>query len=443
MRKKYAKVKGLPPNIIFSEASLVDMANQYPITTDELAQIHGVGQGKAKKFGEPFLKYIKQYVEVNDVIRPEEMVVKTVAKQSSNKVYIIQSIDRKLSIEDIASAKGLTVEELITEIETIVESGTKINLNYYLDEIIDEYQEQELSDFFKNSESATFDEARNEFEEDEFVEESRDIRIMYLLIQFIIRYPMGYRVPNTKTDAVNYIIEKMPEIDKDIAINLVDRAYTEVMASTFENEQILKETFMSKVELRGNTIQILDYYKHHRSPFMKIKDDIYKASKLSVKNYEYFGTSPEYSPQDIEYFENSFQMNIEFRKSVKLTCDHKIHYDCLTNNLKHREGVLIEKNEHDDDTQPIFRDYEQEFYRTLRNIPDRDYLLYPNDNFLTHTIPMKCPTCITDKYFTITPCVYKLNNHGVCRDVFISEVKFNPLFPRNDIEIDHITDQFS
>ena len=149
LRKKYAKEKGLPPNIIFSEASLIDMANQYPITTDELAQIHGVGQGKAKKFGEPFLKYIKQYVDDNDVIRPEEMVVKTVAKQSSNKVYIIQSIDRKLSIEDIASAKGLTVEELITEIETIVESGTKINLNYYLDEIIDEYQEEELSDFLK------------------------------------------------------------------------------------------------------------------------------------------------------------------------------------------------------------------------------------------------------------------------------------------------------
>ncbi|MGB2364557.1 MAG: RQC domain-containing protein, partial [Flavobacteriales bacterium] len=181
LRKKYAKEKGLPPNIIFSEASLIDMANQYPITTDELAQIHGVGQGKAKKFGEPFLKYIKQYVEDNDVIRPEEMVVKTVAKQSSNKVYIIQSIDRKLSIEDIASAKGLTVEELITEIETIVESGTKINLNYYLDEIIDEYQEEELSDFFKNSESATFDEARNEFEEDEYTdEELRLYRIKFI-----------------------------------------------------------------------------------------------------------------------------------------------------------------------------------------------------------------------------------------------------------------------
>jgi ATP-dependent DNA helicase RecQ len=181
LRKKYAKEKELPPNIIFSEASLIDMANQYPITSEELAQIHGVGQGKARKFGKPFLEYIKQYVEDNDIVRPEDMVVKTVAKQSSNKVYIIQSIDRKLSIEDIASAKGLTVEDLITEIETIVESGTKINLNYYLDEIIDEYQEEELGDFFKNSEEATFDEARNEFEEDEYTdEELRLYRIKFI-----------------------------------------------------------------------------------------------------------------------------------------------------------------------------------------------------------------------------------------------------------------------
>ena len=148
----------------FLEASLIDMSNQYPITNEELAQIHGVGQGKANKFGEPFLKFIKQYVDDNDIIRPEEMVVKTVAKQSSNKVYIIQSIDRKLSIEDIASAKGLNVEELITEIETIVESGTKINLNYYLDEFFDEYQDEELTEFFRNSEGASFEEARNEFE---------------------------------------------------------------------------------------------------------------------------------------------------------------------------------------------------------------------------------------------------------------------------------------
>ena len=149
---------------------MIDMANQYPITTEELSQIHGVGQGKANKFGRPFLDYIKEYVEENDIVRPEDMVIKTIAKQSSNKVYIIQSIDRKLSIEDIASAKGLTVEDLITEIETIVESGTKINLNYYLDDIIDEYQEEELVDFFKNSEEATFDEARSEFEEDEYTD---------------------------------------------------------------------------------------------------------------------------------------------------------------------------------------------------------------------------------------------------------------------------------
>ncbi|MDA8963621.1 DNA helicase RecQ [bacterium] len=181
LRKKFAKSKGLPPNIIFSEASLIDMANQYPITIEELSQIHGVGQGKANKFGKPFLEFIKEYVEENDIIRPEDMVIKTIAKQSSNKVYIIQSIDRKLPIEDIASAKGLTVEDLISEIETIVESGTKINLNYYLDEIIDEYQEEELIDFFKNSEEATFDEARNEFEEDEYTdEELRLFRIKFI-----------------------------------------------------------------------------------------------------------------------------------------------------------------------------------------------------------------------------------------------------------------------
>ena len=127
------------------------------------------------------MKFIKQYVDDNDIIRPEEMVVKTVAKQSSNKVYIIQSIDRKLSIEDIASAKGLNVEELITEIETIVESGTKINLNYYLDEFFDEYQDEELTEFFRNSEGASFEEARNEFEEDEYTdEELRLFRIKFI-----------------------------------------------------------------------------------------------------------------------------------------------------------------------------------------------------------------------------------------------------------------------
>ena len=127
------------------------------------------------------MKYIKQYVEDNDVIRPEEMVVKTVAKQSSNKVYIIQSIDRKLSIEDISSAKGLTVDELITEIETIVESGTKLDLQYMLDEMIDDYEQEELFDFFKESENFSIDEAREEFTEDEYSDEELKIaRIQFI-----------------------------------------------------------------------------------------------------------------------------------------------------------------------------------------------------------------------------------------------------------------------
>ena len=170
-RKDHAKEISLPPNIIFSEASLIDMANQYPINLEELSQIHGVGSGKAKKYGIRYVEEIKEYVETNDIERPNDMVVKTIVKQSSNKVFIIQSIDRKLSIEDIASAKGLKVDELIIQIETIVTSGTKVNLNYYIDEILDEYQQEELDDFFRNSEEATFDEARSEFEEDEYNDE--------------------------------------------------------------------------------------------------------------------------------------------------------------------------------------------------------------------------------------------------------------------------------
>ena len=126
------------------------MANQFPVTIEELSQIHGVGQGKARKFGQKFIECIKQYVDENNIERPQDMVVKTVANKSSNKVYIIQSIDRKLPIDDIASAKGMKVDELLTEIETIVESGTKVDLNYYIQDILDEYQEEGLEDFLKN-----------------------------------------------------------------------------------------------------------------------------------------------------------------------------------------------------------------------------------------------------------------------------------------------------
>ena len=181
LRKKVAKEKGLPPAIIFSEPSLTDMANQFPITIEDLSQIHGVGQGKARKFGQKFIECIKQYVDENDIERPQDMVVKTVANKSSNKVYIIQSIDRKLPIDDIASAKGMKVDELLTEIETIVESGTRVDLNYYIQDILDEYQEEELDEFFKESEEGSFEEARTEFEEDEYTdEELRLFRIKFI-----------------------------------------------------------------------------------------------------------------------------------------------------------------------------------------------------------------------------------------------------------------------
>lgn len=180
-RKNHAKEINLPPTIIFSEASLIDMANQYPINIEELSQIHGVGAGKAKKYGEPYINEIIEHVEANDIERPNDMVVKTIVKQSSNKVFIIQSIDRKLSIEDIASAKGLKVDELLGQIETIVISGTKVNLNYYINEILDEYQQEELDEFYRNSEEATFDEARSEFDEDEYNdEELRLYRIKFI-----------------------------------------------------------------------------------------------------------------------------------------------------------------------------------------------------------------------------------------------------------------------
>ena len=181
LRKKIAKEHGLPPAIIFQESSLLDMANNYPITIEEMSQMQGVGLGKAKKFGEPFISMIKQYVKENDISRPADLIVKTIIKKSSNKVYIIQSLDKKLAIEDIAKAKGLSSDELLKEIETIVESGTKLDLQYMLDNMIDDYEQEELLEFFKESENFSLEEAREEFLEDEYSDE--EIRIAR--IQFI------------------------------------------------------------------------------------------------------------------------------------------------------------------------------------------------------------------------------------------------------------------
>ena len=180
-RKKIAKKKGLPPPIIFLEPSLIDMANQYPITMDEMSQIQGVGQGKAKKYGQSFVEIIKKYVEEHEIERPSDLIVRTVANKSTSKIHIIQNIDKKLPLSDIASAKGITVDSLLTEIETIVDSGTKINLSYLINEILEDYQQEELYGILNESEEVSFDELRQEFDEDEYTdEELRMTRIQYI-----------------------------------------------------------------------------------------------------------------------------------------------------------------------------------------------------------------------------------------------------------------------
>ena len=178
---KTAKTIGLPPSIIFMEPSLIDMANQYPITFDELAQIQGVGVSKAQKYGQEFIDVIKEYVEENDIERAVDIVVRTVANKKNNKIYIIQSLDKKISLNDIAKGKSLTMDELLTEIENIVESGTKVNLSHIINNMMDEEELEEIHDFFKTTEEFSFDEARKEFEEDEFTDD--EIRI--LRIDFI------------------------------------------------------------------------------------------------------------------------------------------------------------------------------------------------------------------------------------------------------------------
>ena len=180
-RKKIAKIKKLPPPIIFLEPSLVDMANQYPINMEEMSQIQGVGQGKAEKYGESFIDIIKKYVKENEIERPSDMIVRSLANKSANKIYIIQNIDKKIPLADIASAKGKTVDELLTEIESIVDSGTRINLAYLIDETFEDCQIEEINNVLIESEEASFLELREEFDEDEFTdEELRIIRIQFI-----------------------------------------------------------------------------------------------------------------------------------------------------------------------------------------------------------------------------------------------------------------------
>ncbi len=181
LRKDISKKENLPPFVIFQDPSLEDMSIQYPIKEEELQQITGVGVGKASKYGKPFLEFIAQYVEENDIIRPMDMVVKSVVNKSGLKVYIIKNIDRKISLDDLASAKTLTLASLLDEIEHIVSSGTKININYYINEHIDEYHQEEIYEYFNEAESDSIDDALEELGEDEFpIEEIRLMRIKYM-----------------------------------------------------------------------------------------------------------------------------------------------------------------------------------------------------------------------------------------------------------------------
>ena len=180
LRKKEAKKLGLPPFVVFQDPSLEDMALKYPISLDELINIHGVGEGKARKYGKAFVSLIQHYVEDNDIVRPDDLVVKSTGVNSANKLYIIQNIDRKLALTDIASAKGLTMGALIKEMEQIVYSGTKLNIGYWIEDLLDEDQQEEIHDYFMESHTDNIEEALREFEGDYDIDELRLMRIKFI-----------------------------------------------------------------------------------------------------------------------------------------------------------------------------------------------------------------------------------------------------------------------
>src|SRR5690606_16980698 len=180
LRKKIARQHNIPPFAVFQDPSLDDMTMQYPTTIKELTNVFGVGEGKANKFGKTFVEFIAKYVEENEITRPDEMIVKSVADKSSYKVFIIQSVDRKLNLEDMAAAKKLSMNELISEMESIVYQGIKLNINYYIDEILDEDQQEEIHDFLMEAENDSMSNLLKEFGDDYEEEELRLMRIKFI-----------------------------------------------------------------------------------------------------------------------------------------------------------------------------------------------------------------------------------------------------------------------
>ena len=180
LRKKVAKQKGVPPFVVFQDPSLEDMALKYPITIQELTNVHGIGEGKAKKYGSEFVKLIERYVEENDIVRAEDLIVKTTGSNSALKLFIIQNIDRKLPLPDIAQAKGLEMDEFLKEMEQIVYSGTKLNIDYWVNEIFDEEQQEELHEYFMEAENDKISLASKEFAGDYEDDELRIYRLKFI-----------------------------------------------------------------------------------------------------------------------------------------------------------------------------------------------------------------------------------------------------------------------
>ncbi len=180
LRHTMAKKNKLAPYVIFQDPALEEMTVRYPITLEELTLISGVGPGKAQKYGTPFVELIADYVEENEIERADETVVRSVMKKSSNKVHIIQNIDKRLSLESIAKAKGLSMDALLDEMETIVMSGTKLDINYHLDDVVEEDAQEEIMDYFRTAENDSIDEAAKEFDGDYSEEELRLMRLKFM-----------------------------------------------------------------------------------------------------------------------------------------------------------------------------------------------------------------------------------------------------------------------
>jgi ATP-dependent DNA helicase RecQ len=183
LRQREAKKKNLPPFVLFLESSLQDMATMYPTTLDELARCQGVSKGKAIKYGKPFLDLITTYVEENNIEKPDDFVMKSVVNKSGNKVHIIQQVDKKIPLEMIAKNKDLKLDTLLEEMETIAASGTRLNLDYAIDTMLDEYEQEEIMDYFKGCETSSLQTAQDELADSNYnFEQLKIMRIKFLSV---------------------------------------------------------------------------------------------------------------------------------------------------------------------------------------------------------------------------------------------------------------------